>query len=271
MDFVKSNTDFEPLGVSAKNCFPFALACPSFVYRAGYQDNVRLLAPCVDEIELLFLESSFADSLPSPDLIQDLTHLARSGQITYNVHLPMDIDLGHQNSQIRQSAVDILNQVIACCAPLAPTTFTLHLNFHPAEADIPAWRKRTLDSIEAILGTGLPGRRISVECLDYDFTLAAPIVEQLDLSVCLDMGHLMAKGRDPVAFFDQWRERITTIHLHGVDGAMDHLPLDRLSPELMTRVMAVLPRFSGVVSLEVFSVAALQTSLLHLLTVWSGV
>ena len=48
---------FPPLDIVCKNVFPFALACPSFVYPAGYVDNIRHLAPFVDEIQLLFFES----------------------------------------------------------------------------------------------------------------------------------------------------------------------------------------------------------------------
>jgi hypothetical protein len=82
---------FLPWQPCVKNGSPFPCACPSFVYPAGYVDNVRHLAPHVDEIELLFFESRFADSLPSRALIRELAQLARSGDITYNVHLPTDI------------------------------------------------------------------------------------------------------------------------------------------------------------------------------------
>ena len=59
--------------------FTFSLACPSFVYPADYVDNVRHLAPFVDEIELLFFDSRFANSPPSPALVKELAQLARSG------------------------------------------------------------------------------------------------------------------------------------------------------------------------------------------------
>ncbi|BBO72287.1 hypothetical protein DSCA_62170 [Desulfosarcina alkanivorans] len=261
---------FPPLETVCKKRFPFSMACPSFVYPAGYTDNVRHLAPFVDEIELLFFESRFADSLPSRSMIRELAQLARNGGITYNVHLPTDIRVGHRDAGVRQTAVDVLTRTIDRCAPLDPTTFTLHLERDRSEPDDRRWQAHTAESLEAVLANGIPRRCISVENLGYDFELAAPVVEKLDLSVCMDLGHLMAHNKAITAFFDRWRDRITIFHLHGVDGARDHLPLDRLSTARMVRVLELLDRFCGVVSLEVFSFEALNASLSHLLDRWSG-
>jgi sugar phosphate isomerase/epimerase len=84
----------------------------------------------------------------------------------------------------------------------------------------------------------------------------------------MDMGHLMAHEVDMTVFFNRWKERTTVIHLHGVDSAQDHLPLDRLSSARMVRVIEILKQFSGVVSLEVFSAPALNASMTHLLDQW---
>jgi len=265
MNAYRQTQSFPPLDTPGKNTFPFALACPSFVYPAGYVDNVRHLAPFVDEIELLFFESRFADSLPSRETFRELARLGQTGGITYNVHLPTDIDLGHTETGVRRRAEEVLTRLVDRCAPLNPTTFTLHLFRDPSEADQGRWQANSAASIETVLATGLPGRRLSVETLDYDFELAAPIIQALNLSVCMDMGHLMLHGIDVAAFFENWRERISIAHLHGVDGDRDHLSLGRLSTARMDAVMGVLNQFTGVVSLEVFSFQALNASMKHLL------
>ncbi|BBO88450.1 cobamide remodeling phosphodiesterase CbiR [Desulfosarcina ovata] len=254
-------TPFEPLTVSAKRAFPFTLACPSFIYRAGYAENVRHLAPFVDEIELLFFESRFADSLPSQELIRELADLGREGDITYNVHLPTDIHPGHRQTAEREKAVRVLGAFIDRCLPLSPSTFTLHLNRDPADHDIDRWQAATAASLTEVLAGRLTGRRISVENLDDTFHLAAPVIDALDLSVCMDMGHLMVYGENLNSFFDRWQSRIAIVHLHGVIGSHDHLPLDRLSSGRMARIVGLLNGFSGVVSLELFSRAALNASL----------
>ncbi|WP_372679094.1 cobamide remodeling phosphodiesterase CbiR [Desulfosarcina sp.] len=268
MNAHKQTQPFPALDKPCKHAFPFSLACPSFVYPAGYLDNVRHLAPFVDEIELLFFESRFKDSLPDPALIRDLVQQARSGQITYNVHLPTDIYLGHRDPAVRHSAVAVLRQLIDRCAPLNPTSFTLHLNRDPSEPDSRRWQARSASSLEAVLATGVPSRRMSVENLDGDVERLAPVIEALDLSVCMDMGHLMVNEVDLATFFDRWKERITVAHLHGVDRTKDHLPLDRLSSDRMDKVLEILRQFRGVISLEVFSFQALNTSMAHLLDQW---
>ncbi len=251
----------DTLRTRAKGVFPFPLACPSFVYRAGYAENVQRLAPFVDEIQLLFFESRFADSLPSPALIDQLAGLAREGGVTFNVHLPSDIFLGHPDTAERQRAANVLIDLIQRCTPLTPSTFTLHLERDPSEPNDRRWQDHTTATLETVLAAGIDNRCISIENLDYDFNLAAPIVKALDLSVCMDMGHLLAHGKALKPFYTRWQDRISIVHLHGVDGNKDHLPLDRLSAPHAAGILALVKRFPNVVALEVYSVAAIEASL----------
>lgn len=54
---------YPTLEKSHKGTFPFRLGTTSFIYPDNYETNVRLLAPYLDEIELLFLEGD-PESLP---------------------------------------------------------------------------------------------------------------------------------------------------------------------------------------------------------------
>jgi sugar phosphate isomerase/epimerase len=270
-DLKQPTQPFPPLDTGYKNRFPFTLACPSFVYPAGYVDNARHLAPFVDEIQLLFFESQTPESLPSQGLIRELAGLAGSEKLTYNIHLPSDIYPGHPDPAERRRAADVVRKILECCEPLAPSTYTLHLNRNPE--DLPAlsaarWQDYLVDTLFWMLPSNTNRRMISVETLDYPFELVAPVIAESNLSVCMDMGHLMVHGVDISAFFDNWKDRITIVHLHGVNGATDHLPLDRLSKDLMQTVLKILRSFSGVVSLEVYSYASLNASLAHLGRQW---
>lgn len=259
-----------PLTRVAKGTFPFSLGCPSFIYRAGYAENVRLLAPYVDEIQLLFFESRTADSLPSPAQIRELSRLGLDGDVRFSVHLPTDIDLGDRDATERRRAVTVLRALITRCEPLMPSTFTLHLACRHDETDIARWQHDAAASLERVLAAGMAPRRLSVENLDDDFDRAAPLVEMLDLSVCLDMGHLMAHGRPIRPFFDRWQQRIGVVHLHGVEGTRDHLPLDRLAPDRLAEIRELLRRFTGSVVVEVYAAAALDTSLHCLANAWQS-
>jgi len=185
-----------------------------------------------------------------------------------NIHLPTDIFPDHMDSGIRGQAVETVCRVVELCAPLSPTTHTLHLDL-PAhvmeQGGIPAWQKRVEESLH-LLADRLPDLSvISVENLDFPFDCLEDLIKAHGLSVCMDAGHLMFHGWDVESFFRKHRSRIPLIHLHGVDMAAeppkDHQALDRTPPSLMEPMLRVLNQFSGVVSLEVFNLEKLEASL----------
>ncbi|WP_319524712.1 cobamide remodeling phosphodiesterase CbiR [uncultured Desulfosarcina sp.] len=262
---------FPPLQTICKNRFPFAVACPSFVYPAGYVENVRRLAPFVDEIQLLFFESS-PESLPSPELVKELSDLAAGQNIGYHIHLPSDIYLGHPDRDERRRAVEAIRTILERCRVLSPSTFTLHLERNPAGTEnqpVERWRQYLLESLEHMLPTETPPRKISIETLDYPLEWVAPVIKAMDLSVCMDMGHLMVHGIDLQDFYENWKDRITVVHLHGVDGSEDHLPLDRLSDERMRTVLGLLQALKKMVVLENYAYSRLNASLACLAEGWS--
>ncbi len=254
---------FTILSQSHKGRYPFTLAAPSFIYPADYVTNVKLLAPYLDEIELIFFDSASASDLPDKTLVRELAMLAYDSDLTYNIHLPTDIDPGAQDAAIRQKAMEIIKYIIELTATLEPSTYTLHLPFNAAaDSDrVSARRKRLCDSMTSLLADGLDSREITIENLHYPFEWADEIIMAFDFSVCLDCGHLLLRGIDPENVFNRYADRITTLHLHGVANGQDHLSLNRLNALQIASLMRILERFDGVVSVEVFSFARLQTSL----------
>ena len=254
---------FTILSQSHKGRYPFTLSAPSFIYPADYVTNVKLLAPYLDEIELIFFDSASASDLPDETLVRELAVLAYDSDLTYNIHLPTDIDPGAQDVAIRQKAMDIIKDIIGLTQTLEPSTYTLHLPFNAAaDSDGVGERcKRLCDSMAYLLADGLDSRKITIENLHYPFEWADEIIMAFDFSVCLDCGHLLLRGIDPESIFNQYAGRITTLHLHGVTNGQDHLSLDRLTDSQIAGLMRILERFDGVASVEVFSFAHLQTSL----------
>ena len=63
MPSVSDNLQTPPLRAH-KSGYPFRLGTTSFIYPAGWAENVARLAPLVDEVELLFFESQIPGSLP---------------------------------------------------------------------------------------------------------------------------------------------------------------------------------------------------------------
>lgn len=251
-----------------KNRYPFRLGTTSFIYPADYAINVRRLAPFVDEIELLLLESAH---LPSHSDINELQKLAQDHDITYNVHLPMDIDLGAAMPATRRQSVTSIANAMDRVAPLRPTTQTLHLPFNPNEPDktgepdivrMGEWQTRATESLTRVLdATGVAANHISVETLDFSPDWLQPIVKMLDLNVCVDVGHLILHGFDLGKVLGLFAARTSMIHLHGVADGKDHLSVRHLKPDACKTISSYLKGFKGSVSIEVFSLAQLKDSM----------
>jgi len=269
---------YPPPPLSVKGRYPFRLGTTSFIYPDDYLPNVRMLGPHVDEIELLMFESRRPDSLPSGATIDALARLSAELDIGYNIHLPTDVSLAAEDPDERARAAAVLGRFVSATASLSPSAYALHLPFEGWAADpggIARWRTAAAQGIGRLLDIGVPGNLLAVETLDYPFAWAAPLVDAFDLSICMDIGHLILHGVDPAAFFRRFRRRIRLIHLHGVrfaeDGVgQDHVSLDETPPGHFAAVMAVLKAFDGVVSLEVFSHRHLAPSMKHLDAAWNA-
>ncbi len=252
---------------SLKKRFAFRLATTSFVYPATWADNIRRLAPLVDEIELLFFESG-PGSLPSPDDITEMKRCGREGDVGFNVHLPLDVCLGDLDAGRHRQAVGRIIRLIGLCRPLTPTSYTLHLPAAKCPGNSPcweSWRRRCRAGIEALLSGGVDRRLLAVETLIYPpFERVQDLVADYGLCVCLDMGHLLMCGQDPLEYYRRLKDRIAIVHLHGVENGRDHLGLDHLPTMQLEKILETLSVFTGTVSLEVFSPSALHSSLVTL-------
>jgi sugar phosphate isomerase/epimerase len=223
-----------------------------------------MLGPYLDEIELLLFESLPADALPSKAVIAELFHLAHKYDLTYNIHLPTDVSITDPKPEKQQQAVDTLVDVIDRVSPLAPAAYTLHIPFTEKSfenAAVKEWQNRVFNNLEKMLAGGIAAESIAVETLDYRFDLLNDILAGLNLSVCLDIGHLIAYGYDLKALFDKYVDITAIIHLHGVKSGRDHLALNKLPAEFIDPLLSMLKRFTGSVSLEVFSFEDLEISL----------
>ncbi len=289
---------------------PFRLATTSFIYPDRMAPNVRKLGPFFDEIELLIFESRpfikngiAHDVLPTSDEVKALIDLAHEFNLSYNVHLPVDISLTHPSENERRLAVDTVKRVMDRCRPLHPTTHTLHLDFAKDElwgafgktetdvllaADhlqIRQWRGRAQESLMMLAGRVDDPATLSIETLHYPFELLDGIIDECGMSVCVDAGHLMKYEYDIHWIFERYGDKIPLIHLHGVDFShvagddlqfkskamggkekrpKDHQSLDKTPPEKLSSIFDILKQYSGTVSLEVFRIEDLAASLRYL-------
>jgi sugar phosphate isomerase/epimerase len=245
----------------------------SFIFPDHYARNVQLLGPFFDEIELLFFESRFEDSLPSIKIIQELKDLSKQHDVSYNIHLPVDISLGDDSMIKRMHAVDTIKRFIDRTQPLSPSTSTLHLVKPESiqnQTDIRNWQDALYWSLGKLVDKEFNGKNLSIENLLYPMDLIEPVIREFHLSVCIDTGHLILSGQDMEKTFETWKDVISIVHLHGAAGGKDHLCLDQPATGQLKQVISKLRDFTGTVSLEVFSFSKLHSSMEILEKMWDN-
>ncbi|MCP4219426.1 MAG: hypothetical protein GY765_32625, partial [bacterium] len=186
-----------PSPESCKKAYRFKLGTTSFIHPDHIVPNVEALGHCLDEIELLLFES---ENLPSRQVIETLRFLAEELDLSYNVHLPTDISITD-----RESLASYIH-AIKLTLPLSPSTYTLHIP-HSGNMEHDRWTGLARENIgKLLLDSGMKSRAVSIENLDYPFEWIADTVSDLNLSVCMDTGHLIMYDFDHVVdFFEKYQ------------------------------------------------------------------
>jgi hypothetical protein len=245
--------------------FPFRLATTSYIYPDRIIPNVNVLAPFLDEVELVLFESEGQDNYPDEVELRELMNFCLNGKVGFNVHLPVDIFLGDKDEEVRFKGVSVVEKVIGRTLCLKPSLYTLHFDIRNRnggeETDIEAWRRRIILSAKEMTERGIETERIAIETLSYPFEWIEDIVKEFGFSICLDIGHMLIYNLDIQGYLKKYLPQTSIIHLHGVENGVDHLGIDKLHGKIVDLILSRLHRFTGILSVEVFSFGDLKNSL----------
>lgn len=264
---------YPPLPKSYKGVYPFTLSTTSFIYPDDYIPNVKMLGSYFDEIELLLFESKDIESLFPKSVIDELNRLSKDLDIGFNIHLPTDISIGSGDLRLQFDAIESYKKAIDRMLPLAPSLFFLHVPYEEdddKDSTVDKWRERIRTNLQQLLCGSVDAPLVSIETLNYPLAFIDDIATELNLSLCMDVGHLILYGYDITEIYRRYASRISSIHLHGVENKHDHLGVDHLPPRCMSPVMEILKHFQGILSLEVFSYHHLVPSLQTLENWWNN-
>jgi sugar phosphate isomerase/epimerase len=246
---------------------PFRLGVTSYVYPADLGTNIRALAPVVDDIELVFFESSDASTFPLPSEILQWQAVARDHDLTFTIHFPIDKALGSPNRSEREAFLSTTLRLVELCRPLDPHGWILHVEGIEADAApdrVRQWQEDSLPLMHTLSGeVGDPGA-VCLENLDYPFDWCEPMLAELPFSVCLDFGHLWQGNRDWRAHVNRWLPRTRIIHLYGTDQSSRHYSLARSPVPLVKEVLRSLGGYKDVLTLETFGYDDTASSLSRL-------
>jgi sugar phosphate isomerase/epimerase len=246
----------------------FRLGTTSYIIPADIVPNVRYLAGRVRDIELVLFEvDDGPNNLPSPEVVAELADLARAHDLTYTVHLPLDLRLGAGGDEGHVSLVKA-RRVIDCTRALDPWAYVLHLDGREvvtgaAPVALAEWQTHSARALELVAGWASGAEKLAVENLErYPLDFIQPVLEAVPVSRCVDIGHLWVDGHDPLPYLRAALPRTRVIHLHGL-AERDHKSLAHTPPEQLNPVVDLLlrERYAGVLTLEVFGEDDFHTSL----------
>ncbi|MDY6970061.1 MAG: cobamide remodeling phosphodiesterase CbiR, partial [Spirochaetota bacterium] len=101
------------------------------------------------------------------------------------------------------------------------------------------------------------------ENLNYPFEFLEDIIAEYDLSICIDIGHLIIGGNDVEEHLNRYIDSTRVIHLHGVDKERDHVSIRHIDKRLLMGISEILKekKYGGVLTMEIFSEADFEESL----------
>jgi sugar phosphate isomerase/epimerase len=237
------------------NGFPFRLGTTSYIIPSDIVPNVRYLAGKVRDVELvLFDVDDGMNNLPPKEEIDELCRIGSDHDMTYTVHLPLDLNLSDDAS------INKARKVIDCTGRLDPWAYVLHLDGksvrHGASSEVMRqWRDQAVRSLEIVGEYAGGAEKLAVENLEgYPLDFYEPVMQQIAVSRTVDVGHLWLDGYDAIAYLQRALPRTRVIHIHGIDGR-DHRSLTNVPREKLRAVLNELVRtgYGGVLTVEVFS------------------
>lgn len=188
----------------------------------------------------------------SPEAVERLRALKSEG-VTYTLHLPLwSVEPSTPLTPVRAGSVEALIQAVRTTWPLDPEVYVLHATgalaaeFYNMKISEMArtlilrqFQNGARASIQTLLAeTGIASRKLAIETIEFPLDLTLELAEELDLSICLDTGHVLAGFPGWFDFFEVVERvlpRLAEVHLHdsrrmpeGVRGyGEDHKPLGR--------------------------------------------
>ncbi|HMB21507.1 MAG TPA: cobamide remodeling phosphodiesterase CbiR, partial [Anaerolineales bacterium] len=186
--------------------YPFRLGSTSYIIPDDILPNARYLAGKVRDIELILFEvDDGPNNLPSPEVIDELSRIAAEHDLTYTVHLPLDLKLGENGSERDQSLIKA-QRVIACTRDLEPWAYVLHLDGRSVRTSTEAeaikrWQNHSVRALEIVSAWAGAAEKMAVENLEtYPLDFIQPVLDRIPVSRCVDIGHLWLDGHDPIPY-----------------------------------------------------------------------
>ncbi len=246
---------------------PFRLGTTSFIIPDDILPNARYLAGKVRDIQLVLFELDDQSNLPDRYVIDELRALADNHDLTYTVHLPLDLRLAADGGETHNSLIKA-RRVMECTRGLHPLAYVAHLDGKeernsPDPAVLSRWQEQAVRSLREAAGYCGDIRLLAVENLEgYPPEFNDAVIRSAGCSRCIDIGHLWLDGHDPISYLTGRLDDTTILHVHGI-GTRDHQSLQLMRKDSIDDLIGFVleHNYQGVLTLEIFSENDLTTSI----------
>jgi sugar phosphate isomerase/epimerase len=237
----------------------FRIGTTSYIIPDDLVPNVRYLAGKVRDVELVLFEiDGGPGNLPDERTLAALKELADEHDLSYTVHLPLDLRLA-ADGDAGHPSMEKARRVIEATRDLSPWAFVLHLDGREVRqgataAALKQWTSQAVQALEVVAGWAGGPERMAVENLEgYPVDFLEPVLGRFPARRCVDIGHLWLDGHDPLPYLERALLRTRVVHIHGI-GARDHSSLRLVPPAELRRVLRFLVEraYQGVLTIEVF-------------------
>lgn len=251
--------------------WPFRIGTTSYIIPDDILPNVKFLADKVDDVELVLFEvDDGPNNMPTARTIQQLKILAQQHQMSYTVHLPLDLRLAAEEGEQHISMLKA-RKVIDSTRDLDPWAYVLHLDgkelLSNMDPDVTTdWIRQAVRALNIAAEWVGDGSLLAVENLEkYPLNFYDEVFKQAPISRCIDIGHLWVDGYDPITYLINHIDRAKVLHIHGI-SERDHKSLSHVPFDELYRVIRFITHsgFRGVMTVEVFGEEDFQTSMLAL-------
>ncbi|MCJ7623979.1 MAG: sugar phosphate isomerase/epimerase [Anaerolineaceae bacterium] len=175
----------------------------------------------------LFFPNSFSE-----ETISHLAKLKKDSGISYSVHLPLwSVEPSTPLTAVRAGSVQAVVECINATQHLKPEMYVLHATGALAaefyQMSLPdavksmilrLFQRCAAESIKEVLAkTGIEGRKLAIETIEFPFDMTLELADELDLSICLDIGHVLTGFSGPIELFEALEfciPRLGEVHLH---------------------------------------------------------
>lgn len=238
----------------------FRIGTTSYIIPDDILPNVKFLAGQVKDIELVLFEvDDGPNNLPSQAVLDEMISIAHNQDLTFTVHLPLDLEFGMVGETLHVS-LEKAKKVIQLTNCLNPYAFVVHLNgrdllkngydYHSHNI----WVQNSLRALDLVSTWAGRAQKICVENLEgYPLEFWEPVFEQCEVSRCIDIGHLLLDGHDPIPYLNQHLHRATVLHLHGI-SKRDHKSIIHIERSMLKNILNTIMEnhYQHVVTLEIF-------------------